>query len=292
MPHHANDGSNHPPAMEIHQSLWGMIGLPYGGPEWSLEEQLAQIAEAGFTGVLGRLPEPHEEDRWHRLLDRYNLKLGIHSFPRQVSDLVPLAKRATEFGVLYINSQVQDSFVVDEAALDLLRGLYEVCADAGVPYFVETHRGRITQDLLRTVGYVKALPQMRLTIDLSHYIVAGEIGVPHEAVEQAFDILLDRTACIHARVSNGEQVQVDIGQGEQGPILHYLRWWEKGMREWRNRAAPGDILPFVVELGPPAYSITLPDGTGTEISDRWQQALVFKRLAAKLWANIVAEDRR
>lgn len=45
----------------VYQSYWGMTALPYGGEEWSMEEKLAKIAEAGFDGV-----EFLMEDKAHR----------------------------------------------------------------------------------------------------------------------------------------------------------------------------------------------------------------------------------
>jgi hypothetical protein len=87
-------------------------------------------------------------------------------------------------------------------------------------------------------------------------------------------------------VSNGEQVQVDIGpKGEHPMVPHFMSWWEKGIGYWLQQAKPGDILPFVIELGPPSYSITLDnyDANRREISDRWQQALVLKGLAEQAW---------
>jgi sugar phosphate isomerase/epimerase len=267
---------------EVHQSMWGMIGLPRGGPEWSMEEKFERIAAAGFTGILDFMPEPAQEKRYRALLDRYGFTLGVHSFPRQVSDIVPLARRAKDFGVRYLNSQVQDSFVIDREAIDLLRGLHEACAEIGIPIYFETHRGRVTQDLLRTVSYVRALPQLRLTLDLSHYVVAGDVSEPSLAMDAAFETFYPRASCIHARVSNGKQVQVDIGDGTHGPVLQFLKWWDRALRAWRANAKPGDLFPFVVELGPPLYSIT--EGE-RETSDRWAQALVFKRLAEKLWVS-------
>lgn len=38
------------------------------------------------------------------------------------------------------------------------------------------HRGLVTQDLIRTIGYTQARPDLRFDLDLSHYVVAGEIG--------------------------------------------------------------------------------------------------------------------
>ncbi len=287
-----NDGSHRPPRLEVHQALWGMIGIPGasplvsgipGTPDWPLEEQLARIAEAGFTGVLGSIPAPADRPRWRRLLDQHHLAFGAMAFPARPADLGPVLDAARDFGAAYVNAQVMDGCVVGQAAVDLLGGLVDRAVRAGVPFFAETHRGRVTQDLLRTVDYVGRLPQLLLTIDLSHYVVAGEVGGPSQAVDQAFGALLDRTGTIHARVSNGEQVQVDVGDGSRGPVTHFRRWWTQGMRLWRAVARPGDILPFVAELGPPGYAFTTPEGR--EVSDRWAQALVLRRVALECWAE-------
>ena len=100
-------------------------------------------------------------------------------------------------------------------------------------------------------------------------------------------------ASVHGRVSNGHQVQVDIGDGTDDlPTAHFARWWKRGFSSWRERAAPGDVFTFVTELGPPPYSI-ITRGPGSafsrEISDRWEQTLVFKRLAEALWTETTAE---
>jgi hypothetical protein len=55
------------------------------------------------------------------------------------------------------------------------------------------------------------------------------------------------------------------------------------MAGWLQKAQPGDILPFTCELGPIYYSI--PDLSGKEISDRWQQALIIRRLAEDAWTD-------
>ncbi|TDF96800.1 sugar phosphate isomerase/epimerase [Paenibacillus piri] len=273
-----------------------MNGVGSGGREWSIEEKFEKIAEAGFTGIMAHLPTGQDAGLWRRLLDEYGFSLGIHSFPRKPEDMTELLREAKQFGVLYVNSQVMDSFVIGQAAVELLHGLVEEARKAQIPYMIETHRGRVTQDLHRTVDYVKAIPELRLTIDLSHYIVAGELTAAAsrelEMAGELFDVLLQRTSAIHARVSNGEQVQVDIGpNGEHPMVKPFMKWWERGMSCWLNEAKPGDILPFVTELGPPDYAIT--EATykredRTEISDRWQQALVLKRLGEEAWEHAQA----
>jgi hypothetical protein len=58
------------------------------------------------------------------------------------------------------------------------------------------------------------------------------------------------------------------------------------MTRWLEKAHAGDVLPFCSELGPPPYAIT--DPTGREISDRWEQSLVIKRLAEEAWHDALA----
>lgn len=287
-----NDGSRNAPRLEVQQSWWAMTKIGEQGEEWSLEKKFEKLAEAGFQGINGALPAPEEAERWRRLLDEYKFSFSIGAFPRAVSDLTELIPRAREFGVQHINLQVMDSFVVGEEAVALLAGLAEEGRKAGMPVFIETHRGRVTQDLIRTARYVRAIPDLRLTIDLSHYVVAGEVREITPPLEALFDELLRRTSCIHARVSNGEQVQVDVGPNGEHPMFgHFKRWWLKGMGYWLRETQPGDVFPFVTELGPPDYAITRSRdsfGQREEISDRWQQALLLKNTAEELWAELHA----
>ncbi|NOU88738.1 sugar phosphate isomerase/epimerase [Paenibacillus sp. LMG 31460] len=282
-----NDGTLNPPRLDVQQAIWAMEGLGENGKEWSLEQKFEKIAEAGFKGVSYLLPSPENMDTWHRLLDRYKLSFSAIAYPAKPQDMIDIIKHANEFGrVQYINSQVSNSFVIDNKAVHLLDGLLKASEDAKIPHFIETHRGTVTQDLIRTAGYVESLPELRLMIDLSHYVVAGEIQGTNDNVEAYFDKLLERSAGIHGRVSSGEQVQVDVGVDGDHPMLeHFTRWWRTGMVHWLKQAQPGDLFPFCSELGPPNYGITRLDELGKEheVSDRWQQALLFKRIIEEQW---------
>ena len=273
--------------IDIQQSWWAMIGLGNGNREWTIEEKFERIAEAGFTGIMGSLPEDHEREKWRRLLDEYQFSFGIHSFPSKKEDLQQLLLQAKDFDVQYVNSQVMDEFIIGEDAVGLLKNLVSEAKKENMKYFVETHRGRITQDLIRTVQYVKEIPDLRLTIDLSHYVLAGE-GCNSEKAEEYFDVLLERTSSIHARVSNGQQIQIDIGPDGNHPMTErYVRWWEKGMSSWLKEAKTGDVLPLVCELGPPDYSITQYSNISPkEISNRWEQAIVLKRILEETWGRV------
>ncbi|MNI63156.1 hypothetical protein D3C73_1185080 [compost metagenome] len=133
---------------------------------------------------------------------------------------------------------------------------------------------------------------LKLTIDFSHYVVAGELHTVSEQAESLLQTLLTRTAGIHGRVSNGEQVQVNVGDnGEHVMVPHFLRWWKSGMNHWLANAQDGDEFTFLCELGPAPYAITLDEYAGRtkEISDRWTQSLWFAKTARALWDECLEE---
>lgn len=280
----------YPPSLEVHMSWWGMTGLAGSGKELSLEQRFELIAEAGFDGINGFIPSPEDEAEWNQLLDYYGLNFSVNAYPRTPEDMAGFLERAKQYGrIQHINVQVMTPFVIGEKAVELLRELDKLSAAAGIPAYVETHRGTITQDLLRTISYIESLETLRLTIDLSHYVVAGEMHTITEETEWHLQKLLPRTSAIHSRVSNGEQIQVDVGtHGEHAMLQHFERWWHSGMSHWRDSADQGDIFPFVVELGTPPYAITT-DEYGDrrhEISDRWEQSLFFMRMARRIWTEV------
>ncbi|SFE06150.1 hypothetical protein SAMN05216378_2169 [Paenibacillus catalpae] len=280
---------NRIPRLDVQMSWWGMSGLAAAAGH-STEEQVEMIAEAGFDGINGFIPAPQEEEKWRRLLERYDLSFSVNAYPKTAEDMESFLIKAKAYGgIQHINVQVLTPFLIDEPAVQLLSTIDALSGQAGIQTYIETHRGTITQDLLRTIQYIKALDSLRLTIDLSHYVVAGEMHMISEEAEQLIQTVLTRSSAFHARVSNGEQVQVDVGKDGQHPMMtHFERWWSDGMRNWRSEAGEGAVLPFVVELGPPSYAITTDEYAGrtNEISNRWEQSLFFMRTARRLWSEV------
>jgi len=96
---------------------------------------------------------------------------------------------------------------------------------------------------------------------------------------------------LDGRVSNGEQVQIDMGaQVDNKPTRYFAELWKRTMIAWLKQAGAGDVFIFRVELGPPSYSIL--DLNGREISDRWEQATLMRALAERLWNEAVRETGR
>ncbi len=285
------DGKDAPPRLQIVQNLWGLRAHPSAAEEWPEERKLREIKAAGFDAFDVWVGGAKEEDlvRWKGLAEQHGLGIGVEFGPARVEDADAGIAAAKRLGSVYLDAHVASYFTPEAEAEALLRGLVERCRGADMPLVIQTHRGRVTQDLLRTVAYAKAIPDLRFDLDFSHYLVAGEIGGALAAsAEAAFAVLMERATMLDGRVSNGEQVQVDLLNPVYREHLDRVAaLWKRVMVGWLRGARRGDVFPFRVELGPPGYAILGSDGR--EISDRWAQQKALRDLVERLWNEAVAE---
>jgi hypothetical protein len=274
--------------LRIFQSLWAMERLPYGSQtEWSLEEKIAKIVDAGYDGL---------EVAWTptiligpEALERAaaaGLELSVVVFPTTVDDFKPIAERFADSGIRHINVQPNVRPVTVLEGVPYVLGWLEIARDAGLTVYFETHRDRMTTSLRYTLQLIDAIPSMLLVADLSHYLVGEEFPWPVSEADQALmHRVLARSSGFHGRVASREQVQVPISFPHNRQWLDLFGdWWEEGFRLWRQRAEPDDELVFVTELGPPWYAITGADGQ--ELSDRWKEALELKQLVRGIWERL------
>ncbi len=254
--------------------------------EWTLDEKLERVKQAGFEGVECWLSDEGEAE--HRAaLDRHGLRLTLGHHPHTVDDVKATVTRAKRLNADFVFAQPLNPFVPVAEAAHFCREARKIANDQGVALFVETHRNNFPESLIQALQLIDHWPDVRFTGDLSHFVVVSEFyGLEYERAIERMMPVLSRTSHLHGRISNGEQVQVDVGDGSGETAQFFVRIWTAAMRAWRKEAGPGDVFPFASELGPPRYAITLPDGR--EFSDRWEQSLVMKRLAEQAWAASAA----
>ncbi len=278
-----NDGSDAPPRLRIQHSLWSLIKLPFNAPvEWTLVEKLERVKAAGFEAVECWLTDKDEAE--HRsALDAQGLRLILGHRPFQLHDVRIAVERAKRLKADFVFAQPADAFTPASEVAALVQEGRKIANDAGLAFFVEVHRNNFTENLPQIKQLIELVPDIRFTADLSHLVVCGEFyGWEDERAVDRLLPVLERTSHMHGRISNGEQVQVDVGDGSTATAQFFVRLWATAMTHWLQGAGPGDVMPFASELGPPRYAITTPDGK--EISDRWEQSLVMKHLAEQAWA--------
>ena len=259
------------------------------GAEWPLEVQLRMIRDAGFDGVGVRFVDPAYARTVTGFMRDSGMIWQAQCYPRSVDDLRPVLDLVRELGADHVNLQPDVRPVRLEDSIPLLEGWRRLAEQAGVALNVETHRDRMTTDLHFTLRLLECFPDLRLTADLSHYLVGREFAWPVSTENHAqMHRILDNTWALHGRVASREQVQVQLGFPQhQGWVALFMDWWEYGIRSWRKRAGPDAVLTFLCELGPPTYAITGADGY--ELSDRWTEALTMKDMIRGLWDRIAAE---
>ena len=260
--------------------------------EWPLQTQLAMIRDAGFDGAGVRFIDADFAQEATGFLRANGMIWQAQCYPTCVDDLKPVLDLVARLGADHVNLQPDVRPQRLEACIPLLEGWRRLAAEAGIAVHVETHRDRMTTDLFFTLQLLDCFPDLRLTADVSHYLVGREFAWPVDQVNHAMiHRILDNSWGIHGRVASREQVQISLGFPQhRGWVDLFMDWWEYAIRSWRKRAGPDAVLTFLCELGPPPYAITGPDGA--ELSDRWQDTLRMKDMISALWQRIAEEDAR
>jgi len=285
---HYGDGSDAAPRLRVQQSLWALGKLPMNSPiEWTLDEKFSRVQGAGFEAVECWLNDQNEAEV-AEALKRHHLRLVLGHRPFRLEEIQATVDRAVRLGADFVFAQPADAFTPLDTVVELVTEGRAMANAVGLPFFVETHRNNFTENLPQTLALIERVPDIRFTADLSHFVVVGEFyGWKEERAIDRMMPILERTSHIHGRISNGEQVQVDVGDGSGTTPQFFVALWKTAIQHWLTEAKPGDIFPFTSELGPPRYAITLPDGS--EFSDRWEQSLIIKKLAEQAWHEATQE---
>ncbi len=279
-----------PQTLQVYQSLWAMERRRPDGVEWPLQTQLEMIRDAGFDGAGVRFVDPAFARDVTGFLREHGMTWQAQCYPRSVADLEPVLRLVQDLGADHVNLQPDIRPYRLSDCIPTIEGWRRLAREAGIAVYIETHRDRMTTDLFFTLRLLDCFPDLRLTGDISHYLVGREFAWPVSEENHALmHRILDNCWGLHGRVASREQIQVQLDFPQhQGWVGLFMDWWEYAIRSWRRRAGPDAVFTFLCELGPPTYAITGADGY--ELSDRWAEALTMMGMIRALWARIEAED--
>jgi hypothetical protein len=275
----------------VYQSLWAMERRAPDGVEWTIPEKLTMIRDAGFDGCGVRFFDFAYAKEITDFLRANNMTWQAQCYPQSVDDFKPILDHVAKLGADHINLQPDVRPYRVEECIPYIEGWRRLAKEAGVAMHIETHRDRMTTDLFFTLHLLDCFPDLRLTGDLSHYLVGREFAMPvSEENHRLMHRIIDNCWGFHGRVASREQVQVPITFPHHKMWVDlFMGWWEYGFRSWRRRAPKDATLTFLCELGPQPYAISGADGA--DLSDRWKEALLMKDMIRALWARLEAEDR-
>lgn len=203
-------------------------------------------------------------------------------------DAARWADRGFEAATLHVGRGHED----DDTAHRLCDEIVAAADRHGIPLYVETHRGTLTQDTWRTVRLVEDHPDLRFNGDFSHWYTGLEMTYGDFDERLAFLApVFERTRFLHGRIGDPGCIQVDVGDGDPAghpSVAHFEAFWTAAFRGFLATAGPDEHIVFAPELLPPQihYARTVPTPTGREEeSDRWAQSLVLTDIARRCWTR-------
>jgi hypothetical protein len=157
---------------------------------------------------------------------------------------------AVEADALFCSCLVGSDSWPLSAAVDFFARALEFGRSAGVELSFETHRSRPTFHPWLTAELLRALPELRLTCDFSHWCVVCE-RLPDD--ESVLGLAIERARHIHARVGYAQGPQVpDPRAPEYEPeLLAHEHWWSRIALAAAERGQ--SMLTVTPEFGPDGY---------------------------------------
>ena len=269
--------------------MWAMERRRPDGQEWTLYEKLAMIRDAGFDGAGVRFADYQYAKTVTQFLRGHNMSWQAQAYPQTIDDLKPVIEHVLELGADHLNVQPDVRPYTVAECVPYIEGWLRLAEDAGITMQIETHRNRMTTDLIFTLHLLDCFPTLRLTGDLSHYVVGREFWYPMTDEDHALmHRIIDNCWGYHGRVASREQIQLQIGFPQHKHWVDiFMGWWQRGFMQWKGKAGADETLTFLCELGPAEYAMTGADGY--ELSDRWQEANMMKDMVRGLWNKLPAQ---
>ena len=252
------------------------------GRQISYDAFCEKTKAAGYDGIEIWLPkDPKSQSELKLALKKHDLKVGfLNGTNRTVSFEESLKQYIAHFKILiswnptYINCHTGYdffSFVQNKAFIDAAN---KIAKENNVPIYHETHRGRFSFNLPDTKKYIAAIPELKLTLDISHWMVVHESLLQNQ--DSHLEEIINRSHHIHARIGHAEGPQVNDPEAPEWKeaVERHMNIWEKVIRkQWETN----DIFTITTEFGPADYMPTLPYSQ-LPVADQWKANIYMMKL--------------
>lgn len=267
--------------LEFYQTDWGR--------QISWDAFCEKTKASGYDGLETWFPSNEKsQEELKAALKKYDLKVGFLNgtnksipFQESLKAYTKHFKTLLEWKPAYINCHTGNDFYTFEQNKAFIEAANKIAKENTIPVYHETHRGRFSYNLPDTKKYIKAIPDMKMTLDISHWMVVHESLLENQDAE--LEEVLDRSHHIHARVGHAESPQVNDPEAPEWKKAadRHLDIWEKVIRQkWKTQ----DVYTITTEFGPADYMPTLPY-TRVPVADQWK-ANVYMMKALKERLNI------
>ncbi len=255
------------------KALWGM------SEGATLHDKLRLAKEAGFDGIEAAI-ESWNPAEMKALCGEFSLRFIAQIFPESAEAMAEGIAQSLAAGADKIVSHTGRDKWSFERGGELFRAALKLEKEHGIPIAHETHRRRMLYAPWATARYLEEFPDLRLTLDLSHWCVVCESLLAD--VPELVDAALDRAIHLHARVGyeEGPQVPDPSAYEYRRHLETHERWWD--MLKQKREADGTAVLTITPEFGPPNYLHTLPH-TNQPVADLWKVNLWMRDRLKDRW---------
>ncbi len=265
----------------------------WGSEHISWDAFCQKVKDAGYDGVEYGIPNDvtvEELDEAWTHFEKYRLAAipqhyGTYDadFTKHFDNYAGWLDMVKPYKALKIDSQTGKDYFSFEQNKKLVERASQHSLESGVAVFHETHRNKFTFAAHTTCEYLKRIPELRITLDVSHWVNVAESFL--EDQQDAMALAIARTEHIHARVGypEGPQVPDPAAPEWNGALQHHLNWWDKILE--RKQAENNAIATITPEFGPYPYMVLLPYSQNP-ISDQWENNLYMMNLLKERYRKL------
>ncbi len=247
---------------------------PHWGNTLPFEVFCKNVKSAGYEGVEMDLPLEKEsrqeilamlKDHDLELIGQYwqSLERNIDEHARNYAKYL---RNLIEAEPVFINCQTGKDYYNFEQNSRLFELATQMSAQSGIKIVHETHRGKCLYAANITHDYLTQLPDLRITLDISHWCNVHESLLADQEVEVS--LAIRHSDHIHSRVGHSEGPQVnDPRAPEWAEALEtHLGWWDRVVARHMDEGTP---LTVTTEFGPTPYMPLVPF-TQMPLANQWE----------------------
>jgi len=258
--------------LQTFKTLWGNK-LP-------IVQACQQAKSAGFDGIEGRAPQASATTSWLEALNEHQCQYIAEIVSGE--DYVPNRQWTIQKHLDDIERQIEASQALDplfatciigcdawpeSEAIKFFENVLLLQEKSGLQLSIETHRSRPTFNPWSTLRIAQALPEMKLTADISHWCVVCERLMDSEM--DTLEKLIPQIHHIHARVGYDQGPQVPDPRAPE--YLHamnsHMNYWQQAWA-YHLQSVRTD-LTMTPEFGPDGYCHLQPY-TQMPVVDLWE----------------------
>jgi sugar phosphate isomerase/epimerase len=284
--------AQHPPSFSVDKGFELKVLATNWGFSGTIDEYCAKVKKEGYDGIEIWWPmEKNAQEELFSALKKYGLEVGYlcgasqRNFEEHFANFKKMINEAAASHTpkpLYINCHSGRDYFSYEENKAFIDHTVQLSKQTGIKICHETHRSRMLFAAPVAKQYIQKNPELRLTLDISHWCNVSESLLQDQPENVA--LALERVDHIHARIGHAEGPQVNDPRAPEweAAVKAHLSWWDSVVEKKKKNE---ERLTILTEFGPPDYMPTTPY-TRQPLADQWAINVYMMQLLRKRYLGV------